>query len=143
MLTHVQCSDFGVGFISRSQEPLEMMTCSEQKWGKAPRTLTQDPLKTHPRLGTPTPPKQKLTVTHIPKRWLCLLLGIPAGFPPPALTVCDSLPTMRQRGLLQTSALVFFRGPRPLTLIDSCTGVAVSRKRTAWPRSLRGRICFA
>lgn len=59
-----------------------------------------------------------------------------------ALTVCYPLPAMRQGGLVQPSSLIFFSGPWPLALIDSCTGIAVSRKRTAWPRSLRGRIYF-
>lgn len=72
-----------------------------------------------------------------------LVAGHHHGLHTATLTVCHSLPTMRQGGLVQPSSLVFFSGPRPLTLVDSCTGVAVGRKRTAGPRSLRGSVCFA
>lgn len=121
------------GKIYRSEKPQEMMTHSEQKWGKAPQTLIRAPQHRSTKAVMDCSGCELYSWGH----------GSACCRLPPALTVRDSLPAVRQRGLLQTSALVFLRGPRPLTLVDSCTGVAVTRKRTAWPRSLRGRICFA
>ena len=54
-------------------------------------------------------------------------------------TICHSFPSVRQCWLrVHSPALVFFSGPRPLTLTQGCTGVTVRRKWAGWSRSLRG-----
>lgn len=125
---------------SRNGERL-LQPSPKPRTSRAPTLLTRQP-------GDPNSTRAVIDIAELTFlwRWLCLVLLCTAAccrVPCPALTVRDSLAAMRQRGLLQAPALVFLRGPLPLTLADSCTRVAVSRKRTAWPRSLRGRICFA